>query len=63
MLSQAASSNQAADDSIPSGNVVWKALKKLNGIDDNYRMVIMSMVGTVIFPTDGSAMKVEPGLD
>lgn len=63
VLSQAASSNQAADDSIPSGNVVWKALKKLNGIDDNYRMVIMSMVGTVIFPTDGSAMKVEPGLD
>jgi conjugative transfer pilus assembly protein TraH len=63
VLKQAASSSQSADDSLPTGNVVWKALKKLNGIDDNYRMVIMSMVGTVIFPTDGSAMKVQPALD
>jgi conjugative transfer pilus assembly protein TraH len=50
-----ASSNPVAKDAMPTGNVVWKALKKLNGIDDEYRMVIMSMVGTAIFPTNNNA--------
>lgn len=55
-----ADANPAAKDAMPTGNVVWKALKKLNGIDDEYRMVIMSMVGTVIFPTTGGATPDSP---
>jgi conjugative transfer pilus assembly protein TraH len=39
-------------DALPMGNVVWKALKKLNGISDDHRMILMSMIGTTIFPTD-----------
>jgi len=54
-LNSVASSNPSAIDDIPMGNVVWKALKKMNGIDDNYRMIIMSMIGTTIYPTDGSS--------
>jgi conjugative transfer pilus assembly protein TraH len=54
-MNQVASSNPVAKDAMPTGNVVWKALKKLNGIDDEYRMVIMSMVGTAIFPTNNNA--------
>lgn len=50
-MNQVADSDPVAKDAMPTGNVVWKALKKINGIDDEYRMVIMSMVGTVIFPT------------
>lgn len=53
-INQVATANPAIKDSLPTGNVVWKALKKLNGIDDEYRMVLMSMVGTVIFPTSGN---------
>lgn len=54
-INRVAAANPAARDALPTGNVVWKALKKLNGIDDEYRMIIMSMVGTAIFPTTGSA--------
>lgn len=50
-INQVAGSNPAARDAMPTGNVVWKALKKVDGIDDEYRMIIMSMVGTAIFPT------------
>ena len=39
-------------DSLPVGNVTWNALKKLDGLTDEYKMLIMSMVGTTIFPTD-----------
>lgn len=53
-MKQVANSNPVAKDAMPTGNVVWKALKKLNGIDDEYRMVIMSMVGTSIFPIDNN---------
>jgi conjugative transfer pilus assembly protein TraH len=53
-INRVAAVDPAARDALPTGNVVWKALKKLNGIDDEYRMIIMSMVGTVIFPTMGN---------
>lgn len=41
---------ETADD-LPTGNIVWKALKKIDGIDDEYRMILMSMIGTTIFNT------------
>lgn len=47
-----AKTDPVAHDTIPSGNVVWKALKKLDGIDDEHRMVLMSMIGSVIFDTN-----------
>lgn len=50
-INQVSYSDPAARDAMPTGNVVWKALKKIDGIDDEYRMIIMSMVGTAIFPT------------
>ncbi|HPG01370.1 MAG TPA: conjugal transfer protein TraH [Kiritimatiellia bacterium] len=50
-INQAASSNPESRDSLPRGNVVWRALKKLDGIDDEHRMILMSMVGTSIFDT------------
>lgn len=64
-INTVAASNTAAKDAMPTGNVVWKALKKLNGIDDEYRMIIMSMVGTVIFPTVGTDLPpdIRPPLD
>jgi len=51
-LNDVATAKPEVKDSLPTGNVVWKALKKLDGIDDDYRMLLMSMVGTTIFPTD-----------
>lgn len=61
-MNQAASSNPKAADAMPKGNIVWKALKKMNGIDDEYRMVIMSMVGTAVFPTSEGAEPVPPSI-
>lgn len=57
------SSHPEIADKLPTGNVVWKALKKLNGIDDDQRMFLMSMIGTVVFPTSGSELtpKTWPG--
>lgn len=51
-LNSVASSKPEVKDALPTGNVVWKALKKIDGITDDYRMLLMSMVGTTIFPTD-----------
>lgn len=63
-INQVSSSDPAARDAMPTGNVVWKALKKIDGIDDEYRMIIMSMVGTVVFATDTpGAPKFLPRLD
>lgn len=54
-LNRVASAKPEAKDDLPRGNVVWKALKKLDGIDDEQRMVLMSMIGTSIFnTTDGN---------
>lgn len=47
-------------DSLPVGNVVWIALKKLDGVDDNYRMLLMSMIGTTVFPKPGDAGAPKP---
>ncbi len=51
----AAAVRPEAKDSLPTGNVTWKALKKLDGITDEHRMVLMSMIGSTIFKTDSSA--------
>ena len=44
----AASLDPAKAKFVPSGNVVWKALKRIDNLDDDYRMLLMSLVGTVI---------------
>jgi conjugative transfer pilus assembly protein TraH len=54
-INSVATAHPELKDQLPQGNVVWKALKKMNGIDDEYRMILMSMVGTTIFPTSASA--------
>lgn len=50
-------------DKIPEGNVTWKALKKLPGLDDDTRQIYMSMIGTVIFDGDNGAPQYLPGTD
>jgi conjugative transfer pilus assembly protein TraH len=59
-LSSVASSKPEVKDALPVGNVTWNALKKIDGIADDYRMILMSMIGTTIFPTDGSQMRPIP---
>ncbi len=48
-VNQVAETQPEARDQLPTGNVVWKALKKLDGLTDEYRMVLMSMIGSTIF--------------
>ncbi len=50
-INRTAASNPESRDSLPKGNVVWRALKKLDGIDDEQRLILMSMVGTTVFDT------------
>lgn len=59
-IEQAKNSRPEAKDELPTGNVVWKALKKLDGITDQDRMILMSMIGSVIFPTGATAQKPKP---
>lgn len=51
-INSVASSKPEVKDAMPSGNIVWKALKKVDRIDDDYRELLMSMVGTTIFRTN-----------
>jgi len=51
-INSVASSKPEIKESLPMGNVTWKALKKIDGLTDDYRMLLMSMVGTTIFPTN-----------
>ena len=53
-VNTAAQTKPEAKDQLPSGNVVWKALKKMDGLSDEHRMVLMSMIGSVILPTESS---------
>lgn len=53
-IETAKASKPEIKDSLPTGNVVWNALKKIDGLDNEYKMLIMSMVGTTIFPTDST---------
>ncbi len=59
-LNDIGKNNPKAKDQLPTGNVVWKALKKVEGITDEHRMVLMSMIGSTIFPTDGNAKHAIP---
>ncbi|WP_338911987.1 conjugal transfer protein TraH [Mycetohabitans rhizoxinica] len=54
-IERAKNTRPEARDALPSGNVVWKALKKLDGITDEHRMILMSMIGSTIFPTSPDA--------
>ncbi|ONX93091.1 conjugal transfer protein TraH [Burkholderia cenocepacia] len=60
VIDQVKQSNPAAKDVLPTGNVVWKALKKIDGMTDEERMVLMSLVGSMIFPTQGNAQAPKP---
>lgn len=55
-----ASASPEAKDKLPTGNVVWKALKKVDGLTDEHRMVLMSMIGSTIFPTDDTPSAPRP---
>lgn len=59
-IERAKSTRPEARDALPTGNVVWKALKKLDGITDEHRMVLMSMIGTAIFLTGGEPNPIVP---
>lgn len=50
-IQRVAAQDPSVKDSLPTGNIVWKALKKLQGIDDEERMLLMSMMGSIIFDT------------
>lgn len=54
-IERAKNTRPEARDALPTGNVVWKALKKLEGITDEHRMILMSMIGSTIFPTNPDA--------
>lgn len=59
-------SNPATKDMVPDGNIIWDALKNDPSLDDTTRLILMSMVGTVIFNsgiTDGSEGSVTPVAD
>lgn len=60
VINQVAQSDPTAKDTLPTGNVVWKALKKIDGMTDDDRMLVMSLVGSVIFPTQGSPSAPKP---
>ena len=49
-----------------AGNLTWSALKKIDGIDDQTREILMSMIGTYIIPPDsavGDPTPIPPTLD
>lgn len=51
-INAVAEAEPGVKDALPVGNVTWNALKKIDGLSNDYKMLIMSMVGTTIFPTD-----------
>lgn len=44
-----AMANPSAAGLIPQGNLTWKALKKLQSLDDMQRMALLRLFGTVVF--------------
>lgn len=49
------SSNPEVRELVPlTGNLVWKALKSVNTIDDREREFIMSMTGTYVYPRESA---------
>lgn len=59
----AANTHPEIKDKIPDGNVTWKALKKLPGLDDDTREIYMSMIGTVIFDSEQGQPQYIPSTD
>lgn len=53
VVDQAKAARPEVADSLPVGNIVWKSLKKLGGITDEERELLMSISGSVIFPAGG----------
>lgn len=48
-LTQATSANPALKEKLASGNITWKALKRIPDLDDSTRMMFMSMIGAYIY--------------
>lgn len=48
-------------ESMPTGNVVWKALKKIPELSKEQREVLLSMTGTTVFPLTPSNAEDSPG--
>ncbi|MCG1040536.1 conjugative transfer pilus assembly protein TraH [Burkholderia sp. b14] len=59
-IERAKNTRPEARDALPTGNVVWKALKKLEGITDEHRMILMSMIGSAILLTEGDPNSITP---
>jgi len=51
-INKVAESKPEVKSALPVGNVTWNALKSLDGLTDEYKMLLMSMIGTSIFSTD-----------
>lgn len=49
VLDDAVQSHPELENALPRGNIVWKALSKLEGVKIEQREMLMSLVGTVIF--------------
>lgn len=49
---QVATGKPELKDALPVGNVTWNALRKLDGVTNEYRMILMSMIGTTIWPAN-----------
>lgn len=61
VTAKAAALDPAKAPFVPGGNVVWKALKRVNSLSDDYRMLLMSLVGTTILdPASGMSRSVIP---
>lgn len=61
-IQDVADARPEAKDKLPTGNIVWKALKKVDGLTDEHRMILMSMLGTVVFPTGDTPEDPKPFL-
>lgn len=60
---RAAEKNPEIKEKLADGNVTWKALKKLPGLDDDTREIYMSMIGTVIFDSAKGQPQYLPSTD
>lgn len=52
--------NPARKDELPTGNVTWEALSKVNGLSVAEKRLFMGMVGTVIFNNNGGPETYQP---
>lgn len=49
-----------ADNITAKGNIVWRALQKANGLTNDEKMLMMSIIGTIIIDDDGKTTRTLP---